>query len=223
MISVETEGMVPVAEQIRITPVISPNQSETIILSGVKGGNVEIDIPQIPSDTPIYPLVTIVSVLNLPTTFTARDDIDTVLNVVIEDANGKPIVNFVNNPLTIRVPFDSNSLNPPDTIALVDSTGITEFLATQIIDEDLLEAQVTQLSYVLPLRNSQPTVANPIANEPLDVPIEEDAADKIIDLSGVFDDLDIGYGDQLSLAATVGSLDTSAGDGLSVAVGFPRC
>ena len=208
--------MMVVTEQVLITPVIDPNQSETISLSGVKGGDVEIDIPKIPSDTPIYPSVTVVSTSDLPISFIARDDIDTVLSITVEDANGTPIIDFADYPLTIRIPFESGSLNPPDTVALVDSAGHPEFLNTTVVG-NVLQAQVTHLSYVLTLRNSQPIVASPIVDEPVDVPIEEDAADKLIDLSGVFGDVDIEYGVQLILAVMVESPDTGEGDGLSSA------
>ena len=70
------------------------------------------------------------------------------------------------------IPFDSGSLSPPDTVALVASTGMTELLTTTVVG-NVLQAEITHLSNVLTLRNSQPTVLNPMADES----VEEDSAD----------------------------------------------
>ena len=114
--------------------------------------------------------------------------------------NGNLITDLVNNPIMVSIPFDSSSSVSPDTIALVDSAGAIAFLPTSVVG-NTLQAQVMHLSYILSLRNNTPIVVNSIA----DVVVDEDSVEKIIDLSSVFADIDLVYGDQLSLSVTSGN------------------
>jgi hypothetical protein len=138
---------------VMVVPQIDPAEGGLLKLSGVHGGSVVVDIPPIPGQTAIYPSMVLASITDLMEDpsgvgfvepyLTERYDIDTILNITVEDWTGLPITDLSNNPITVSIPFTPqsesgidhdasmfSSHNAPDTIVLVDSAGNREFLPT---------------------------------------------------------------------------------------------
>ncbi|MDP6599233.1 MAG: Ig-like domain-containing protein, partial [Candidatus Poribacteria bacterium] len=110
----------------------------------------------------------------LPGLFSTRNDIGVALSLDFLAADDSQLTNFSSLPLTVRIPFDpdQDEQTRANAIVLVRDDGAFEFLPTQVVNGNQLEAEIYHLSYVLTLHNQAPEAKNQQVKTDEDTPVE---------------------------------------------------
>jgi hypothetical protein len=156
-----------------------------------------------------------------------RNDIETILQIEIPDLDTGEGGVFADNPLVLRLPFDTSKKEPVDAVALA-SQGEVEMLKTVLVDGGL-QVEIRHLSYLFTLRNKVPQIREDQGvDEPFVLQSSESVQNWIynatvaaaspalkIDLSQIFTDPDLPLGDKLSYSREVEILEIMPPDAAS--------
>ena len=150
---------------------ITPLLGGTVQLS-VAGGLISIEVPPDSVLSMAKMLVSIVEKADLSAQVRTRA-LGPVISIEMRTADDRLKTDFHSQPLSIRLPIDSQAMTPPNTVALSSANGGIELLPTTVTD-DFLTAQLFHLSYVFAVANTPPVVRQQL------ITVQEDTSQTVI-------------------------------------------